>query len=79
MMVHEDSPLIEFTADDRCDRCGAQAYHLARHEQYGELMFCRHHLPEKRFDEMVADGWEIVSDYAGLDRLLNPSQYISVE
>lgn len=34
------------TAQDRCDRCGAQAY--ARYELLagGELMFCAHHQRE---------------------------------
>ena len=31
------------TAADRCDRCGAQAYVLARLTSGGELMFCAHH------------------------------------
>jgi len=31
------------TAADRCDRCGAQAYVLARLTTGGELMFCAHH------------------------------------
>ena len=31
------------TAADRCDRCGAQAYVLARLTTGGVLMFCAHH------------------------------------
>jgi len=31
------------TAADRCDRCGAQAYILARLTSGGELLFCAHH------------------------------------
>ena len=31
------------TAADRCDRCGAQAYLLARLTTGGVLMFCAHH------------------------------------
>jgi hypothetical protein len=31
------------TAADRCDRCGAQAYVLARLTSGGELLFCAHH------------------------------------
>ena len=31
------------TAADRCDRCGAQAYVLARLTSGGVLMFCAHH------------------------------------
>lgn len=31
------------TAEDRCDRCGAQAYVRARLQSGGELLFCGHH------------------------------------
>ncbi|GAA1706660.1 hypothetical protein GCM10009793_00810 [Brachybacterium phenoliresistens] len=31
------------TADDRCDRCGAQAYVKVVLTAGGELMFCGHH------------------------------------
>lgn len=37
-----DRPLVRAT--DRCDRCGAQAYHRAQHTVSGqELLFCNHH------------------------------------
>ena len=32
-----------FTAADRCDRCGAQAYVRATLPGGGELLFCAHH------------------------------------
>lgn len=31
------------TAQDRCDRCGAQAYLRAVMPGGGDLLFCRHH------------------------------------
>lgn len=31
-----------FTAADRCDRCGAQAYYRYTFKA-GDLLFCRHH------------------------------------
>ena len=31
------------TAQDRCDRCGAQAYIRATMASGGELLFCAHH------------------------------------
>ncbi|MFE5550249.1 hypothetical protein ACFQ71_41900 [Streptomyces sp. NPDC056534] len=31
------------TAQDRCDRCGAQAYIRARFSHGRELLFCAHH------------------------------------
>jgi hypothetical protein len=40
------------TANDRCDRCGAQAYAAALLPSGGELLFCAHHLRENR-DKLV--------------------------
>ena len=34
------------TAQDRCDRCGAQAYLRAVMPGGGDLLFCRHHARE---------------------------------
>ena len=34
------------TAQDRCDRCGAQAYLRAVLPGGGDLLFCRHHARE---------------------------------
>lgn len=68
-MVDEDLPLIEFTALDRCDRCGSQAYSLARHPDYSALLFCLHH--RKTHYEMLLDcGWEVIDDYEGIERLV---------
>lgn len=40
-VVSEKTPL---RVVDRCDRCGAQAYHRAVHSSTGhELLFCHHH------------------------------------
>lgn len=38
------SPTITLTAQDRCDRCGAQAYHRATLPSGLELFFCNHDL-----------------------------------
>lgn len=35
-----------FTAHDRCDRCGAQAYARFEFASGGELLFCAHHKNE---------------------------------
>jgi len=40
MNTLEHAPL---TAQDRCDRCGAQAYVRAVLTNGGELIFCSHH------------------------------------
>lgn len=36
----------QFTALDRCDRCGAQAYVRVELLSGGELLFCAHHARE---------------------------------
>lgn len=68
MMVHEELPLIEFTAHDRCDRCGAQAYTLAKNPDFGELLFCAHHSREYRLN-LFQEGWSISDDAEGLESL----------
>ena len=40
------APSPEFTALDRCDRCGAQAYVRVELASGLELMFCAHHARE---------------------------------
>lgn len=40
------APSPQFTALDRCDRCGAQAYVRVELSTGGELMFCAHHARE---------------------------------
>jgi hypothetical protein len=46
-----------FTAADRCDRCGAQAYVRATLESGFDLLFCGHHWHENeaRLRELGAD------------------------
>lgn len=39
--------MTELTAADRCDRCGAQAYHRFTFAA-GELLLCNHHEREHR-------------------------------
>lgn len=68
-MIDEDMPMIEFTANDRCDGCGAQAYALARHEDFGELLFCIHHLKGVN-QNLLDEGWQIVEDYEAIEREL---------
>jgi len=40
------APTPQFTALDRCDRCGAQAYVRVELVSGGELLFCAHHARE---------------------------------
>ena len=35
--------MTNLTAQDRCDRCGAQAVHLVRFASGLGLLFCNHH------------------------------------
>jgi hypothetical protein len=66
--VHDVTTTIAaspFTAADRCDRCGAQAYVRATLESGFDLLFCAHHWHENetRLREIGAD------IYDELDRL----------
>ncbi|MEQ6901756.1 hypothetical protein [Nocardioides sp. YIM 152588] len=40
------APSAPLTAEDRCDRCGAQAYLRVELNSGGELLFCAHHARE---------------------------------
>lgn len=40
------APTPALTAEDRCDRCGAQAYLRVELQNGGELLFCAHHARE---------------------------------
>ena len=40
------APSAALTAEDRCDRCGAQAYLRVELVNGGELLFCAHHARE---------------------------------
>lgn len=58
-----DVAMVSFTAHDRCDRCGAQAYTMAvRDDVAAELLFCAHHRREV-YDRLEEDGWTIIDDY----------------
>lgn len=73
-MIDADFPMIEFTAESRCDRCAARALCLAKHEDFGELMFCWHH--RKEFvDRLEDDGWELVDDYEELEKYQPKTPY----
>lgn len=37
------APVAVLTTEDRCDRCGAQAYLYVELRSGGELLFCGHH------------------------------------
>lgn len=70
MIRHNDSS-VEFTAEDRCDRCIGRAYMLACKGSL-ELMFCFHHMNEYK-NPLSQDEWELCFDYGGIEDLTNPS------
>jgi hypothetical protein len=51
------APTPQFTALDRCDRCGAQAYVRIQLLSGGELLFCAHHAREHadKLQQVAAD------------------------
>jgi hypothetical protein len=51
------APSPQFTALDRCDRCGAQAYVRIHLLSGGELLFCAHHAREhaEKLQQVAAD------------------------
>ncbi len=63
------APSAPMTAEDRCDRCGAQAYLRVELETGGELLFCAHHAREhgdelKKIAVRVIDETHKLSDPA---------------
>jgi len=47
------APSSSLTAEDRCDRCGAQAYLRVELQSGGELLFCAHH--GREHDEKIRE------------------------
>jgi hypothetical protein len=67
--MNDDLAVIVFTAADRCDRCGAQAYFLAQRDDVAaDLLFCGHHGSEHT-ETLLIEGWTVISDHAGLEQL----------
>lgn len=54
------APSAQLTAEDRCDRCGAQAYLRVELTTGGELLFCAHHAREHgdRLREIAANVYD---------------------
>lgn len=67
-MIDVELPVIEFSAEDRCDSCGAQAYAVATKEGNADLLFCVHHR-RKNYDALRDKGWTVIDDVAGLEVL----------
>jgi hypothetical protein len=60
------APSAKFTAFDRCDRCGAQAYVRVELATGGELLFCAHHA-RKHADKLQQVATIIQDDSGSLD------------
>ena len=59
--------MLDLTAQDRCDRCGARANHVAK--KIGvptELLFCNHHIHENE-DALLEQDWIIYSDTSPIE------------
>lgn len=67
-MPHVEAPTMEatapeapaLTAEDRCDRCGAQAYVIVGFRGR-RLDLCNHHMAEHQ-DALIGDGWTVILD-----------------
>lgn len=76
-MIDTKRPSVEFTAQDRCDRCSARAIALATLSEL-ELAFCGHHL-KKHHLALEMTGWEFSYDYDELDKITPPHSKVYVE
>lgn len=71
-MIDSKNPVLAFSALDRCDRCGAQAYSVAQQKGRSDLLFCIHHRKEF-YDGLLDTGWTVVDDYEAIERLVGTS------
>lgn len=71
-MINTKHPSIEFDANDRCDRCAAQAYAAYRKDGL-ELQFCLHHAKQHNLALEVED-WQPFFDYAAIEHLVEPER-----
>jgi len=67
-MTGQTTTTEALTAEDRCDRCGAQAYLRVTLAAGGDLLFCGHHTDEHRgkIAELAAAGATLLDE---LDRI----------
>jgi hypothetical protein len=71
-MIDTKCPSIEFTAHDRCDKCGAQAYAAYKKDDL-ELLFCLHHAKQHNLT-LECEGWQPYYDLVALERLIEPER-----
>lgn len=68
-MIDTNAPVVEFTAQDRCDRCGAQAF-VSYNKGWYELLFCLHH-SKKHNVSLEADGWVAAYDFKAIESFVD--------
>lgn len=66
-MIDTKNPSVEFTAQDRCDRCQARAVSAANKDDM-ELLFCGHHIKAHNL-ALEMSGWIVSYDYVELERI----------
>ena len=71
-MIDTKNPSMEFTAHDRCDRCGSQAYSAYKKENL-ELLFCLHHAKRHNL-ALECSGWQAYFDFVAIERLVEPER-----
>lgn len=67
-MIDTELPMIEFSALDRCDQCGAQAYAVAQQDGKADLLFCIHHR-RAHYQALLETGWTVTDDYEAIENL----------
>jgi ribosomal protein L37E len=65
--------LLSVSFEDRCDRCGAQSFHVA-HKGDLKLSLCSHHERKLR-KPLFNQGWEIIHDEESIDRMNNVNRF----
>ena len=69
MLDTDEVQMKPFTAFDRCDRCGAQAYAVAAKKSLEDLLFCIHHV-KSYSNNLRNTGWTITFDCESMDALV---------
>lgn len=72
-MISTQNPSVEFSAFDRCDRCGAQAFASASKDG-SELLFCVHHIKKHNL-ALEAERWIVSFDYVRLEQITPTTVY----
>lgn len=69
-MLDTIETVCKLDANDRCDRCGAQAYYVASLNDHN-LLFCAHHAREHG-PVLMAEGWRVIRDELADNLVVQP-------